>query len=215
MQAAWRTRFGGDIAVVVPVAGPANDPEAGMINEARETLTRAEQVTVEAAAVRERAEELSRRFAVTADAGDVAAPAPAPDPSPAPVVSPESPVTDTASVGTDATAEEQPAQIQQVSATVGVPASSDIAPASMLGGPRIEEASADDAAPVIETMATVPAKVVAKTSVAAAVARAQAQKTPAGVVEPVVVEASSTQPKPDMHILMPSELRAFGWDSQP
>lgn len=214
MQAAWRTRFGSDITVAAPVA-PVSDPEAGTIIEARETLTRAEQVTVEAAAVRERAEELSRRFAVTADGSVASAPAAAPDPIPAPVASPESPVAETASINTDAAAEAPSAQIQQVSATVGAQTSGDIAPASMLGGPRVEEAAADEAAPVIEDMATKPAKAVAKGPVAAAAARVPEQKAGPRITQPVIVEASSSQPKPDMHILMPSELRAFGWDSQP
>lgn len=212
MQAAWRTRFGSDITVAAPVA-PVSDPEAGTIIEARETLTRAEQVTVEAAAVRERAEELSRRFAVTADGSVAAAPAAALDPIPAPVAGPESP--ETASINTDAAAEALPAQIQQVSATVSAQTSGDIAPASMLGGPRVEEAAADEAASVIEDMATKPAKAVAKGPVAAAAARVPEQKAGPRITQPVIVEASSSQPKPDMHILMPSELRAFGWDSQP
>jgi hypothetical protein len=216
LQAAWRSRFGdGGIAVAAPIVAKSSDPEAGIIVEARQTLTRAEQVTNEATAVRERAEALSRRFAISAD--DVGS-APVPDPDPASAASPAA-VTETASTTIEAApseaASESPAQVQQVSATVDN--SGDMAPASMLGGPAVGEAPDSGAAPVIEDMAK-PVQ--------------QAKRIPLDVPERRVVQTApqsrgffasifsgsgdDSAPKPDdPEKNSPLELRSFGWNAQP
>ena len=64
MQDAWRARFGNvsDDAAVQPAGeATASTPEA-VLDAAQGAMTRADQASREAAAVRERAEELSRRF---------------------------------------------------------------------------------------------------------------------------------------------------------
>lgn len=221
LQAAWRTRFGGDIAVAAPVAAPSSDPEAGTISEARQTLTRAEQVTIEAAAVRERAEELSRRFAVGAP-GE----APASEPAIAQDASTGAPVTETASIGSDAVpGEASPAGIQQVSVSTDAAPASDMTPASMLGGPKVEKGAADDAAPVIEDMAKPQAQPVAKRvpvnpPAPRAVQSAAASEPPTlfGIFSSW--GSSEEEPAPKSHEtendpMMPTEIRSFGWNAQP
>jgi hypothetical protein len=219
MQAAWRTRFGGDIAVAAPIAAPPSDPEAGTISEARQTLTRAEQVTIEAAAVRERAEELSRRFAV-------GSPGEAPAGEPAPAVSTEAPPVETASIGTDAApGEAAPAGIQQVSVSTDTAPASEITPASMLGGPKVEAAAAVDAAPVIEDMATPQAQPLAKRGPIKPPAPRVVKS--AAVSEPPTLfgifsswGSSEEEPAAKSHEaendpMMPTEIRSFGWNAQP
>jgi len=213
-EAAWRHYFSA-AAVVAPIAGAAADAEAKTIDAARETLSRAQQVSLKAAAVRDRAEELSRRFAVgdhedgTAPASEAIAAAAAGE-----AASPSVPeVSTTGSIETPPPAAVEP-QIQQA-AVQTEPPQADMAPASMLGGPRVEEdADASPAAgpaPVIEDMAA-PVKQATKV--------VQRRAPPAATYVPAqktaeVVEVNPRAPKPDTEIMMPTELRAFGWGSQP
>jgi hypothetical protein len=234
MQAAWRTHFGGrDIVVAAPVASTVSDPEAGTINEARQTLTRAEQVTIEAAAVRERAEQLSRRFAVdTAAESAVAANA-----GPAPA-SPESVVTETVAVSAEAapaseavaTTEEAaptaPALIQKAVATATVTPKADMGSVSMLGGPPVDEAPARAAAPVIEDMATARPPAPAKRTVAnpqaarrsAQAASASEPPTLYGIFsswgssgEEAAAKPAEKSVEPSTPSGLPTEIRSFGW----
>lgn len=233
LQAAWRTRFGGgDVAVAAPIVEQPVEAEAKTIDEARQTLTRAEQIMNESAAVRERAEELSRRFAISADDGR-ASQAPDPDPAPASPPPPDSVVvTETASVAPAPSAApdvaagepqtEAPAQIQKASATAGIAASGDMAPVSMLGGPRVEEPA--EAAPVIEDMATKPQPQAKRAAVVPAPRRVvQASSQSTGLFgifsswgsteeEP---EAAKKPTDPDRDPMLPREIRSFGWNTQP
>lgn len=232
LQAAWRTRFGGsDVSVAAPIAEQPAEPETRTIDEARQTLTRSEQIMNQSAAVRDRAEELSRRFAISSDDGSAS---PAPDPDPAPVSEPDSIVTETASVTSEPAPEaappvsatdEAPPQIQKASATTSLAASGDTAPASMLGGPPVEKPA--EAAPVIEDMAA-PPKVTAKRPAAAAAAPAPRRVVQAttqstglfgifsswGSSEPEP-EVAKKPTDPDKDPMLPREIRAFGWDTQP
>jgi hypothetical protein len=217
LQAAWRTRCGA-VAVAAPIVAAPGDQDAGTIVEARQTLTRAEQVTNEAVAVRERAEALSRRFAISANDGGSA---PAPDPEPVPVASPDAVITERASITPEAApaaaAAEAAAEIQNASATASN--SAEIAPASMLGGPGVEQASAADPAPVIEDMATKPVVQQAKRPLVSAPARKVAQTVPEsrGFFASIFSgSGDETAPKPDEPDKnLPVELRSFGWNTQP
>jgi hypothetical protein len=229
IQAAWRTHFAGrDFVVAAPVASTASDPEAGTINAARQTLTRAEQVTIEATAVRERAEQLSRRFAVdTAAESAVAANA-----GQAPV-SPDSVVTETVAVGSEAApaseavaanadvAPDAPALIQKAVATTSVKPKTDMGSVSMLGGPPAEE-TPDETAPVIEDMATVRPPAPAKrtsTNPQASRRSAQAasvteQPTLLGIFSSWGSSGDEPAAKPtdtNSGPTMPTEIRSFGW----
>lgn len=247
IQAAWRARIGSEVAAVpvadavvapageiadvqtggiavVPAVDPANEPEVITINAARQTLTRAEQVNLEAVAVRDRAEELSRRFAISAT--DEGAP-PVPEAAPAAVAVVDDPVAEADAMSSDAAAvaeaPEAPAEVKQVAAAVKAVDGADAAPASMLGGPPIERASSDDAAPVIEEMATKPVlhtkRVAVKPAPRPVVVQAAA---PTGIfgglfsgwgssdeeAEPKAAETTDTHK-------MPTELRSMGWNAQP
>ena len=227
MQAAWRTRFSGqDLVVATPVVNAVSDPEAGTISEARQTLTRAEQVTIEAVAVRDRAEELSRRFAVDAAAESAVAV----NAGPAPAV-PDSIVTETAAISADAVPAAEvapaaelepaaPALIQKAVATTVVTPKNDMAPASMLGGPRTEAAA--EAAPVIEDMVPPKAQPQAKRIPVAPPARrtiqaASVSDTP-GLIS-IFSSLASGDEEPTAHKPaepttpsgLPTEIRSFGW----
>lgn len=219
-EAAWRGRFA---SASVAAARPIRDPEGSTIDKARATLSRAEQMSVTAAAVRDRAEELSRRFAAEAEATAAAAAATrAADEVVATVTPTATSPAETGSVAAvpaaAATDGDAQAQLTQVSAQVDPPATASIAaPVSMLGGPPIEdEPTANSAAPVIEDMAAKPAKT-AKRPVSAT--RAQAETRPATPKslsrESYSLAVSPSPTQPDQNIMMPTELRAFGWGSQP
>jgi hypothetical protein len=233
MQAAWRTRFGGPgVVVAAPVV--ATDPEAGTINDARQTLTRAEQITIEAVAVRERAEELSRRFAISAGDEGIVSTAVVETVSEA---STEGAATETASIDTGHPAanaeptqaqEEAPAPIQQV-AVRAMPLGT--APASMLGGPRVEEAAAEaeEPAPVIEDMATNTPTARSRQPVKRAAVNPPPRRVVAQTAPPSTglfgifsswgsSEPEETKAKPDAadkEPMMPTEIRSFGWNAQP
>jgi hypothetical protein len=199
MQDAWRAHFGeaSDAAAVQPaseVTPPAPGAEtAPLLDTAREAMTRAEQASREAAAVRARAEELSRRFGAggAESAADMAAAAAAPP-------------TETASINRNANAADaaQPA-VEHV-----------LAPADDSAAPDTAAASPDDA-PVIEDMATKPAKPVKRYS--APVPPRQAVQAAAQNAPPAkaLIKVDPAAPKPEADPMMPNELRAFGWNAQP
>lgn len=226
-QDAWRAHFGLVVqAATTPVVPVTADAEAVAISEARQTLTRGEQVSTEAATVRDRAEALSRRFAADPDGTS----APTPDPSPAPVSPEDATVTETASVEpaaseaapVEATAE-APAQLQNVSATINVPAGGDLPPPSMVGGPRVEDTAASEAAPVIEDMAKEPAVGAKRAATLPPPVRRVAQTPPEAPgffasVFPGSGSSAEETPRPDdpdKNPLMPRELRSLGWNAQP
>jgi hypothetical protein len=199
LQQAWRARFNdadtsqATAATVTPVAAPKADTV--VLDNSREAISRAEQVSREAAAVRSRAEELSRRF--TADPNATSDPPVAEQPAP----------TETAAIGQDAS--EAPAANEQVLA----PADGELtAVVPAVDVPVKKQAAAADA-PVIEDMATVPPMGVSRTPTAPSLRQAaQAAARRAYVAKPVAPMAST---KPDEDPMMPTELRAFGWASQP
>ncbi|MEI9900363.1 MAG: hypothetical protein WDN31_09835 [Hyphomicrobium sp.] len=241
IQAAWRARFGGGaIVIAVPAVGASADPEGAAINEARQTLSRGEQVSLEAAAVRQRAEELSRRFAAgPSEESGIAAPGS----EPATVASKDGAVAEAASVSTEATsvaADPRPlVPIQTVAATAGDLAGGEmvgdgnagngtggdaVAPASMLGGPPVAAPPEADAAPVIEEMATKPRPVAKLPPANPPARRVVAHTVPEspGLFGIFSSSGSSgeeeTAPKsddPDKNTLMPTEIRSFGWNAQP
>ena len=231
MQDAWRALSGEAsppaTAEPMKVGAPLPTTDDAALERAREAMTRAEQVSRDAAAVRARAEELSRRFSITAEGSDAPA-APAPDPAPA--TTPDNPVTETASI-TDAALPEAapvaPANAQQISATVGASPAGDIAPAAMPGGPRAEqEESASDPAPVVEDMATKAAPPLKRPPANIAPHRVTRTAPPApqspgffasifaGSESPEEAAASNAG-EPDRDPMMPRELRSFGWNTQP
>jgi len=224
-QDAWRAHFA--------AARATADPEGAAITEARQTLSRAAQVSEEAAAVRARAEELSRRFAPpgesTATAAVETVSAGASDAVLTPAVATmEAPSGEPAVIGDAAepSADAAPApMVQQAKASTA-----DMAPASMLGGPRAEgvaAGSAADAAPVIEDMATNgPRRQLKPMEVNPPPARrvtAQATAKSSGGIFGLFSnwgssseEEVATQPDdPDNNPMLPREIRSFGWNAQP
>jgi hypothetical protein len=199
MQDAWRAHFGdaSDAAAVQPASevtprAPGAET-APLLDTAREAMTRAEQASREAAAVRARAEELSRRFGAggAESAADMAAAAAVPP-------------TETASINRDANAADaaQPA-VEHV-----------LAPADASAAPDTAAASPDDA-PVIEDMATKPAKPVKRYSAPfppRQAVQAAAQNAPPAKA---LLKVEPAAPKPEDDPMMPNELRAFGWNAQP
>ena len=188
LQDAWRARFSGqgDAAVVQPASEMA--PSGSEV--AQQPVAHAGQTGSEASAVRSRAEELSSRFgADTQSARWVAA------------VEANAP-TETASINTDANAAEpgQPVA-EQVLAPAADGVVSDVA------------ASTDDA-PVIEDMGTRPAKA-AKRDTAAPPTRPAVQTAVRTAPVQALIKVDPAAPKPDTDPMMPSELRAFGWNAQP
>ncbi|CAN1724377.1 conserved exported protein of unknown function [Hyphomicrobium sp. 1Nfss2.1] len=219
-EAAWRGRFA---SASVAAARPIRDPEDTTIDKARATLSRAEQMSVTAAAVRDRAEELSRRFAAEAETAAAAAAATRAADEVVATVTPAAtaPAETGSATGVPAAAAadaDTEARVTQVSAQIDPPATASIAaPVSMLGGPPIvDEPTANSAAPVIEEMAAKPAKAAKR---AAAATRAPAEARPAtpkaSTRESYSLAVSTNPTQPDQNIMMPTELRAFGWGSQP
>ena len=189
LQDAWRAHFGdqGD-AAVVQAASEATAPQPDVVQQ---PVTREEQTSRESAAVRTRAEELSSRFGAGAEsaAGETTA---------IQLVAP----TETASINAGANAAEagQPV-IEQV-----------LAPAE--DGVASEAAAATDDAPVIEDMGTKPSKP-AKHYSAAAPSRQTVQAAASTAPVQALIKVDPAAPKPDANPIMPSELRAFGWNAQP
>jgi hypothetical protein len=187
LQDAWRAHFGDqrETAVVQP-ASEGVAPQPDMTQQT--TTTRGDQTSRKAAAVRTRAEELSSRFGAGAEstAGDTT--------SVQPVAS-----TETASV-THAAEPGQPVA-EQV-----------LAPAE--DGVVSELAATADDAPVIEDMGTKPAKP-AKRDTAVAPSRQAVQPAPRTAPVAALIKVDPAAPKPEADPMMPSEIRAFGWNAQP
>ncbi len=203
MQDAWRrARLGkvSDDAAVQPAGEVTRLTQEAVLDAAQRAMTRAEQATREAAAVRERAEELSRRFGAggAESAADVA---------PADVTVP----TATASINTDANL-------------------TDVAqPVEHLLAPADERAAHDsivawkDSTRVIEDMPAKPAKP-ANTKPAKPAKRSIASPRPRQPVQAAVQNGAPAEkllavdfavPPPDSDPMLPREMRAFGWNAQP
>jgi hypothetical protein len=212
LQEAWRAHFGAVEApaaaaaadAAAPIAGPesssSSGPDAAALQAADAAVARAEEAGREAATVRERAEELSRRF----DAGTTEAAAPSIDSS---VVPTETAATG-ASSGTgdtpDPAAEQAPTPPAQESAAVEQPAPP----------PAKNAASDNNDAPVIEEMARKPAKRVKR----AAAPQQQTAQTAAHKTPPAATDLPKVDPeasKPESDPMLPDQLRAFGWNAQP
>jgi len=209
MQDAWRAHFGdaSDAAAAQPARettpmAPGAET-APLLDTAREAMTRAEQASREAAAVRVRAEELSRRFGAggAESAADMAAAAAVPP-------------TETASINRDANAADA---AQPAVGHVLAPADDNGATADTPAQASTEAAAAStNDTPVIEDMATKPAKPVKRNSPPVAprpAVQTAAHKAPPTVKAPLTVDPAA--PKPESDPMMPSEIRAFGWNSQP
>ena len=202
MQDAWRARFGNvsDDAAVQPAGeATASTPEA-VLDAAQGAMTRADQASREAAAVRERAEELSRRFGAGGAESAV-------DVAPADVIVP----TATASINTDA----NPSNVAQ--------------PVEHLLAPADERAARDsiaawkDSTHVIEDKPAKPAKP-ANTKPAKAATRSIASPPPRQPVQAAAQNGAPAKkllavdfavPPPDSDPMLPREMRAFGWNAQP
>ncbi|HET9534863.1 MAG TPA: hypothetical protein VFP43_05915 [Mesorhizobium sp.] len=203
MQDAWRrARLGkvSDDGAVQPAGEVTRLTQEAVLDAAQRATTRAEQATREAAAVRERAEELSRRFGAggAESAADVA---------PADVTVP----TATASINTDANFTDVAQPVEHLLA----PADERAAHNSI--------AAWKDSTRVIEDMATKPAKP-ANTKPAKPAKRSIASPPPRQPVRAAVQNGAPAKkllavdfsvPPPDSDPMLPREMRAFGWNAQP
>lgn len=205
LQDAWRARFGE--AGEPPAREPASDVSAPALgagdtalDTARKAMTRAEQAGREAAAVRARAEELSRRFG----AGESGA------------ASPEVDSAETASIGTDARAADV---AQPVVEQVLAPADDDSAPTDAAAEQSTPKAGAvTDDAPVIEDMVMKPAKSAKRApSASRQSVQTAARKQAPTKASPTPAASNDAVPAkgPDTNVTMPTEMRAFGWNAQP
>jgi len=205
MQDAWRrarlSNVSDDVAVQ-PASEVATLTQQAVLDGAQRAMTRAQQANREAAAVRGRAEELSRRFG----AGGAVSAA---DLAPAAVTVP----TATASVNTDVN-----------------PSDGDVAqPVANLPAPADEHAAHNsiaawkDRTQVIEHMPTKPAKP-AKTKPAKAAKRSIASPSPRQPVQTAVQDGAPAKQllpvdfvvsPPDYDPMLPHDMRAFGWNAQP
>ena len=203
MQDAWRrARFGnvGDDATVQPAGEATTSRPEAVLDATQRAMTRAEQASREAAEVRERAEELSRRFG--AEGAESAA-----DVAPAGVTVP----TATASINPDA----NPSDVAQ--------------PVEHLLAPADERAAQDsiaawkDGTRVIEDMPAEPAKH-ANTKPAKVAKRSITSPPPRQLVRGAVQNSAPAikllavdfaVPPPDSDPMLPREMRAFGWNAQP
>lgn len=185
LQQAWRTQFSANEAATGQAAGEAAtlDTDAAL-QAAQQAMTRAEQASREAAEVRVRAEELSRRFGAGATG--------------------QAP-TETAAIDT-----------QNNSAGAAQPAVEHVLAPVDDEAPPPEASAATDDTPVIEEMATKPAKPVKRVS--APIPSRQALQTASQKSAPVItgpLKVDPAAPKPESDPMMPSELRSFGWNAQP
>ena len=188
LQQAWRSHFSANEAAAGQAPGEAATSETdAALNAAQQAMTRAEQASREAAKVRVRAEELSRRFGAGAAGGTDAAP------------------TETASIdGQSSSADAAQPAVEHV-----------LAPVDDEAAPAGASAATDDA-PVIEEMATKPVKPVKRAT--APIPSRQAVQTASHKSAPVAngpLKVDPVAPKPEPDPMMPSELRAFGWNAQP
>ena len=203
MQDAWRRAHLGkvsDDAAVQPAGEVTTSTQEAVLDAAQRAMTRAEQANREAAVVRERAEELSRRFG--SEGAEFAA-----DVAPPDVTVP----TATASINTDANL-------------------SDVAqPVEHLLAPADESAAHNSIAAwkvntqVIEHMPTKPARP-ANTKPAKAAKRRIASPPPRQPLQAAVQNGAPAKkllavdfavPPPDSDPMLPREMRAFGWNAQP
>jgi hypothetical protein len=201
MQEAWRARFNeAETAqsappTVTPVA--AGGPDAAVLETSRAAISRAEQLSRDTASVRSRAEELSRRFTVD------------PNATSDPPAATQQPPTETASIVEDTNA--APPTSDQVLA----PADEEFTQVEPAVEVPVKKQAAVADAPVIEDMATVRPMGVTRTPTPPSMrqaAQAAARRASASAVKPVAANAST---KPDEDPMMPTELRSFGWSSQP
>ena len=203
MQDAWRrarvSNVSDDAAVQPGGEAATSTPEA-VLDAAQQAMTRAEQASREAAAVRERAEELSRRF----DAGGAESTA---DAAPAEVTVP----TATAPINTNA----NPSDVAQ-------PVEHSLAPADERAA-HDSIAAWKDSTRVIEHVPTKPAKA-ANTKPAMAAKRRIASPPPRQPMQAAVQNGSPDNsliavdfavPPTDSDPMLPREMRAFGWNAQP
>jgi hypothetical protein len=187
LQQAWRTHFS-DTSEAAPAqaAGVAATIEAdAALNAAQQAMTRAEQAGREAAEVRVRAEELSRRFGAGAT---------------------EQAPTETAAIDTqnNSAGATEPA-VEHVLAPADDEAPPPEASAATGDAPVIEEmATPPVKKPVKRVSAPIPSRQAVQT-----VARQSASV----VTGPLRVDPAA--PKPETDPMMPSELRSFGWNAQP
>jgi hypothetical protein len=202
MQDAWRrARLGkvSDDAAVQPAGEVTRLTQEAVLDAAQRAMTRAEQATRQAAAVRARAEELSRRFGAggAESAADMAPAGAAP--------------TATASINTDA----NPADVAQPVEHVLAPADERAAHNSI--------AAWKDSTQVIEDVPTKPAKP-ANTKPAKAAKRSIASPPPRQPVQTAVQNSAPAKkllavdfavPPPESDPMLPHEMRAFGWNAQP
>lgn len=211
LKEAWEAHFSG-ISIGNTTATGGEDAEAAAIENARRTLTRAEEIDREAAAVRERAEELSRRFA--AEQAEAAAPIDAAAASASISTSAadgETVPAETASIDDGSTDREAPvAQLVPVSASD----EAIVQPAAVAAPAAVATRNSNDDAPVIEDMATKPVRLAKRVSGTSSRASVQTTASAAPLVTGLMV-VDPTAPKPQTSIMMPTELRAFGWSSQP
>ena len=189
LQDAWRAHFSdqSDAAVVQPASEMA--PSGSDV--AQQPVTHAEQTSSEAAAVRTRAEELSSRFGADARVGRRRRPQ--------------------SRQRSDGNSLDQ----RRRECCRARPAGSEQVLAPAEDGVATEVAASTDDAPVIEDMGTKPSKP-AKRDTAAAPTRQAVQQTAARTA-PVqaLIKVDPAAPKPESDPMMPSELRAFGWNAQP
>jgi hypothetical protein len=203
MQDAWRrVHFGkvSDDAAVPPAGEVTTLTQEAVLDAAQQAMTRAEQASREAAAVRARAEELSRRF----DAGGAEL---AGDAAPADGTVP----TATASINTDA----NPSDVAQPVEHLLAPADERAAHHSI--------AAWEDRTRVSEVVPTKPAKP-ANTRPAKAAKRSIASLQPRQPLQAAVQNGAPAKkllavdfavPPPDYDPMLPREMRAFGWNAQP
>jgi hypothetical protein len=169
------------------VVQPASEMAPSGSEVPQQPVAHAGQTGSDASAVRSRAEELSSRFGA--------------DTQSAPAGEANAP-TETASINTGANAAEpgQPV-VEQVLAPAADAVVSDVA-------------ASTDGAPVIEDMGTRPAKA-AKRDAAAPPIRPSVQTAARTAPMQALIKIDPAAPKPDSDPLMPSQLRAFGWNAQP
>ena len=193
LQDAWRAHFGDTSgAAAVQPASERHDADAeAALDAAQQAMTRAEQASREAAAVRVRAEELSRRFGAGGERA-----------------------TGTGSVRPRRHRSIRKRQCRRCSAA-GRRARCWLRPTTS-AAPAAASAATDDA-PVIEDMATKPAKPVKRIQRpdlrSASPCRRRRIRAPQSPADLLKVDPAA--PKPEIDPMLPNELRAFGWNAQP
>ena len=203
MQDAWRRGRPinvSDDAAVQPTGEATTLTQEAVLDAAQRAITRAEQANREAAAVRERAEELSRRFS----AGG-AEPAAAGAPADVTVLAA------TAAINTDGNPSDVAQPVEHSLASADERAAHD------------SIAAWKDSTRVIEDMPAKPAKP-AKTKPAKSAKQSIASIPPRQLVQAAVRNGAPAkellvvdfkEPPTDFDPMLPREMRAFGWNAQP